>query len=90
MWHFSFQPQAVKDLKWLRKHDRRTYIRCFDLIRDLFDDPRTGIGKPERLKHQRGEVWSRRITQEHRLVYVIEQETQVVAIIACRSHYENL
>ncbi len=87
MWKFSFQPQAVKDLAWLRKNDRQAYIKCFDLVRDMMTDPRSGIGKPERLKHQRGEIWSRRVTQEHRLVYVLHQEDQLIAVIACRSHY---
>jgi toxin YoeB len=56
-------------------------------IAALHHTPRTGTGKPERLKHLGGEVWSRRITEKDRLVYDIQ--TDVVTIIACRFHYDD-
>ena len=49
--------------------------------------PRTGTGKPERLKHLGGEIWSRRITEKDRLVYEISAD--VINIIACRFHYDD-
>ncbi|MGS0742524.1 Txe/YoeB family addiction module toxin [Glaciimonas sp. GG7] len=55
------------------------------LIKDILRDPYTGIGKPEPLKHQLSGFWSRRIDNEHRLVYAIESGRLQIA--QCRSHY---
>jgi toxin YoeB len=57
------------------------------LLAETARTPRTGTGKPERLKHLGGEVWSRRITEKDRLVYDIKSE--VITIIACRFHYDD-
>ena len=57
------------------------------LIAETTRTPRTGTGKPERLKHLGGEVWSRRITEKDRLVYDIQPDA--VTIIACRFHYDD-
>ena len=58
---------AEDDLAWFRKHDRKSYIKCFDLVRALVENPREGIGKPERLKYFENEVYSRRINLEDRI-----------------------
>lgn len=87
-WRITIRPKAEADLEWLRRHNRQLYVKCFDLVRDLSDDPRTGLGKPEKLKYFEREVWSRRISREHRLVYVIYADEQTVEIISCKSHYE--
>ena len=65
--------------------DRAMVKRINKLIADVQRTPFTGIGKPEALKHQLSGYWSRRITEEHRLVYAVE-ENQIV-VIAARYHY---
>ena len=75
-------------LHW-QEHDRDTLRRVNDLIRDAARDPFKGIGKPEPLKGNLREWWSRRITMEHRLVYRVTGagDAQVLEIAACRYHY---
>ncbi len=65
--------------------DRRTALRIFTLIEAVMRDPFGGIGKPEPLKHLGAGVWSRRITQEHRLVYVVSDDR--IDFIQARYHY---
>ncbi|MEE2059562.1 Txe/YoeB family addiction module toxin [Rhodococcus artemisiae] len=69
---------------WLTA-DRRVLTKVNDLIKDIKRLPYEGIGKPERLRHMEGNVWSRRITHEHRLVYVVDADT--VIIQQARYHY---
>jgi len=78
-------PEFLEDLRsWVRT-DRRVALRAFDLIEAVLRDPFGGIGKPEPLKHLAPGVWSRRLTQEHRLVYLVKEET--VAFLQARYHY---
>ncbi len=86
-WKISILPKAEKDLDWFRKQDRNCYVKCFDLIREISKDPRKGTGKPERLKYSAHEVWSRRVSHEHRPVYVIYPGEKLVEIVSCKSHY---
>jgi len=60
-------------------------IRAFDLIESVMRDPLTGIGKPEPLKHQLSGAWSRRLTQEHRLVYLVSDRQ--IDFLQARYHY---
>jgi toxin YoeB len=64
-----FQPQFREDLRAWIENDRRVALRVFDLVEAVLRDPFQGIGKPEPLKYVLAGCWSRRITQEHRLVY---------------------
>jgi len=64
-----FQSQFREDLRAWIESDRRVALRVFDLIEAVLRDPFQGIGKPEPLKYLLAGCWSRRITQEHRLVY---------------------
>jgi toxin YoeB len=64
-----FTPQFREDLRSWVETDRRVALRILDLIEAILRDPFTGIGKPEPLKYVLSGCWSRRITQEHRLVY---------------------
>lgn len=89
-WKIAILAKAEQDLAWFRIHDRTLYVKCFDLLREMAVQPRQGTGKPERLKHFDREVWSRRISQEHRLIYVIYQKENLVEIISCKSHYESI
>jgi toxin YoeB len=64
-----FQSQFREDLRAWTETDRRVALRVFDLVEAVLRDPFQGIGKPEPLKYLLAGCWSRRITQEHRLVY---------------------
>ena len=65
--------------------DRKIVKKINTLIRDTLRHPTEGMGKPEALKYELAGAWSRRITDEHRLVYVFDEDS--VTIIACRHHY---
>lgn len=62
---------ADEDLAWLRQNDRTSYVKCFDLVREVIKDPRKGLGKPERLRYFEQEVYSRRVNQKDRMIYTI-------------------
>lgn len=81
----EFDPSAFEDLAWWAQQDRAQAIRIIKLIRDLQRDPFAGIGKPEPLRHELTGCWSRRIDQEHRLVYQVLADK--IRILACRYHY---
>jgi len=70
---------------WLQA-DRKVLIRINRLINDALRDPTAGIGKPEPLRHIFAGAWSRRITDEHRLVYLVDDEDLV--ILQARFHYK--
>lgn len=80
-----FQPEFREDLRYWVETDRRTAIRTFQLIEAIMRGPFQGIGKPEPLKFLGAGVWSRRITQEHRLVYVVEHDK--ANFVQARYHY---
>ena len=80
-----FTDKAWDDYQYWVVNDRSMIKRVNRLIDDIRRTPFTGIGKPEALKHQLAGYWSRRITDEHRLVYAVE-ENQVV-IITARHRY---
>jgi toxin YoeB len=68
-----FHPEFREDLRYWVETDRRTALRIFELIEAILRDPFTGIGKPEPLKYALAGAWSRRINQEHRLVYGVSE-----------------
>ena len=80
-----FTPAAWEDYLWFQDHDRKLLKRINSLIKDTLRSPFEGIGKPEPLKADLAGFWSRRITEEHRLVYSAN-DTEVT-IVACRYHY---
>ncbi len=79
---------ASDDLDWFRKNDRTSYVKIFDLVRELMEDPRNGIGKPERLKYFEKEVYSRRVNHKDRLINTIYESVREIDISSCRGHYE--
>ncbi len=89
-WNISIKPKAEKDLAWFRKNNRQYYLKCFDLVREIMIDPRKGTGKPEKMKFFDREVWSRRISREHRLVYVIYPKEKKIDVVSCKSHYDGI
>ena len=86
MRNIEFLPKAFKEYHDWIATDRRTALRIGDLIKDIIRDPFDGIGKPEALKYQFSGCWSRRIDQEHRLVYIVNEKS--VVIVSCYSHYQ--
>ena len=80
-----FQPEFIEDLKYWVKNDRKTALRVIKLIEDILRDPFAGIGKPEPLKYLAPGTWSRRITQEHRIVYMV-RDTRI-DFLQARYHY---
>lgn len=82
----TFQPEFLADLRCWVRTERNTAVRVLDLVDDVLRDPFRGLGKPEPLKYQLAGCWSRRITQEHRLVYRVEG--QAVDFLQARYHYE--
>ena len=80
-----FGPEFIDDLRYWVKTDRKLALRCLDLVEAVLRDPESGIGKPERLRCLGAGVWSRRISQEHRLVYVVLEGR--VEFLQCRYHY---
>lgn len=80
-----FADNAWDDYLYWQATDRKMLRRINDLIKAATRDPYNGIGKPEPLKHHWAGFWSRRISQEHRLVYKIEGDAILVA--QCRRHY---
>ena len=88
MYKISILKTAEDDLGWFRKNDRNSYLKCFDLIRDISSRPREGIGKPERLKYFKKEVFSRRVNHYDRLIYTIYESVKEIDVSSCRGHYE--
>ena len=86
-----FSNKAKKDLMFWSKSGNKSIIKKIsELLRAIVENPFEGIGKPEPLKHNLSGVWSRRINQEHRLVYEIvdEKTIEILNIISLKGHYE--
>ena len=80
-----FDRDFVDDLNHWVRTDRRTALKILDLVEAVSRDPFVGTGKPEPLKSLGGGIWSRRITQEHRLVYRVADDR--VTFVQARYHY---
>ena len=80
-----FADQGWDDFTYWVDHDRKLAKRIIRLIKEIERDPFDGIGKPEPLKHDMAGFWSRRITDEHRLVYSVEENQ--IFIAQARYHY---
>ena len=80
-----FSDEAWKDYLHWQKHDRKLVERINLLIQEIKRDPYAGVGKPEALKHSLAGFWSRRINDEHRIVYRVEPGAILIAQL--RYHY---
>jgi toxin YoeB len=80
-----FHAQGWEDLTYWAQNDRPLAKRLMRLITETLRDPFEGIGKPEPLKHSMPGAWSRRITEEHRLVYLVTDKD--IVILQARYHY---
>jgi toxin YoeB len=80
-----FHPEFIEDLQYWVKTNRKTALRALDLVQAIHREPFTGIGKPEPLKYLPSGTWSRRLTEEHRVVYLVAEER--IDFLQARYHY---
>jgi len=88
MKRIAFLPKAFEDFNYWANEDKKIYQKIVSLIKDIERHPFQGIGKPEPLKYELKGLWSRRITDEHRLVYKITE--QEIIFLSCRFHYSEI
>lgn len=81
----EFDRAAIEDLEWWIRTDRKIALRVLRIIQETQAEPFGGIGKPEALKRELAGCWSKRIDDEHRLVYQVFDTK--IRILACRYHY---
>jgi len=84
-WIAVFQPEFVEDLRFWIRTNRKVALRALDLVEAVLRDPFAGLGKPEPLKYLPSGTWSRRLTEEHRLVYLVGDGR--VDFLQARYHY---
>lgn len=80
-----FTDESWADYIFWQENDKRFIKRINELIKEIERTPFTGIGKPEPLKHHLSGYWSRRINEEHRIIYRVEEDRMI--ILSCRYHY---
>ena len=80
-----FHSEFLDDLRFWVRNDRRTALRALDIVEAVLRDPFEGIGRPEPLKYELSGAWSRRLTEEHRIVYLVSADR--VDFLQARYHY---
>ncbi len=80
-----FQPEFIEDLRYWVQTERKIALRALAIVEAVLRDPFAGIGKPEPLKYLASGMWSRRLTQEHRIVYLVGDDR--VDFLQARYHY---
>ena len=84
----EFKTGALNDIEfWKRSGNKRLQNRIDELLKSISLNPENGIGKPEKLKENLSGYWSRRINREHRIVYKIDHQAQIVTIYSLKGHY---
>jgi toxin YoeB len=83
---YVFVDESWEDYQYWLNTDKKILARINDLLKDISRNPFKGIGKPEPLKHKYKGYWSRRITDEHRLIYQVKGDE--ILILKCRFHYD--
>jgi len=83
----EFKGTTYDDIQFWALNDKRKLIKIFELIKDIELNKFIGKGKPESLKYELSGYWSRRIDDEHRLIYKIIEDT--IEIISCKYHYKR-
>ncbi|HEY9828443.1 MAG TPA: Txe/YoeB family addiction module toxin [Stenomitos sp.] len=86
MRNIAFEKLAFEQFTDWAAQDKKTYAKIVNLINDILRDPFSGLGKPEPLKYDLKDCWSRRITDEHRLVYKVTEDS--IIVLSCKFHYE--
>ena len=82
-----FSKQAEKDIVTLKRSEVTAYNKLIKLLKELRQHPTTGTGRPKLLKYKFSGLYSRRITQKHRLVYKVDNKNVTVFIISAEGHY---
>ena len=85
----EFTKDAYKDIDTLKKKAPTAYSKLLRLLVELEEHPTTGSGIPKPLREDKNGAWSRRITQEHRLVYEIHGDTVTVLVLSAYGHYDD-
>ncbi|MFN7941178.1 MAG: Txe/YoeB family addiction module toxin [Thermoanaerobaculia bacterium] len=85
VWLAIFHPEFREDLRYWVETDRRVALRALDLVEAILRQPFEGLGKPEPLRYLASGAWSRRLTQEHRIVYLVGQGR--IDFLQARYHY---
>jgi len=80
-----FEPEFREDLRHWVETERRVALRLMEIVESVMRDPFQGIGKPEPLRHLGAGIWSRRLSQEHRVIYLVEHDS--VTFLKARYHY---
>jgi toxin YoeB len=80
-----FRREFLEDLRYWVENDRKVALRALAIVEAILRDPFSGIGKPEPLKYLAPGVWSRRLTQEHRIVYLVRDRR--IDFLQARYHY---
>jgi toxin YoeB len=89
-WDLILKPGALEDRNFFKKSGNKSLMKKIQrLLEELESHPETGTGKPEKLKENLSGYWSRRITDEHRIVYTVDNEKKLVEIYSLRDHYEK-
>ena len=83
----TWTPQPWEDYLYWQHTDKRTVKRINELLRDAMRNPFEGMGKPEPLRFDLAGCWSRRINQEDRLVYKVDERSEGLIVLQCRYHY---
>ena len=89
MYKISYTEKAEKDLAALKRNEPQSFKKAIKLIDELMEHPTTGTGKPKQLSSDRAGQWSRRISDKHRLIYTIDNETVVVLLLSAYGHYDD-
>lgn len=84
---YIWTPTSWSEFEWWLDHDKKKVKRIRQIIKDVGRNPFVGIGKPEPLKQGMAGLWSRRITDEHRFVYIIQKGE--LKIVSTRYHYQR-
>jgi toxin YoeB len=83
---FIFVEESWEDYLYWQQMDKKLLARINELLKDISRNPFSGLGKPEPLKHKYKGYWSRRINDEHRLIYKIKDDE--IWVLKCRFHYD--
>lgn len=90
IYHLDFTDDAKEEIAQLKKSGQNAFGKLNNLLKELVFHPRTGTGKPELMKYGKLKgLWSRRITEKHRLVYSINDSESVVLVLSVKGHYED-
>ncbi|KAA6432683.1 Txe/YoeB family addiction module toxin [Dyadobacter flavalbus] len=84
-----FSDKAKEDLKFLKMYEPQAYKKARLLIEELTEHPKTGRGKPQLKKHNLAGLYARKITDKHRLLYSINEQTITEDIISSKGHYND-